>query len=540
MGDDPLLTDPENGDFRPLPGSPAEAYGCQTFPGTLRRALAQTGGPLRSSPPPLLAGDMPARFHQPLRTSAVTAGADESEEADDSEEAAISAASCARASGRLDGRTVWDADTVHVTGDILVPAGAELEILPAVQVLFDGPYALSVQGTLTAVGMPLEPIRFTSRAPELFAVDSTMAGSWRGIRFEQTPATGDSSRLSYCVVEYCKAAGDGSRGAALHLTGFSKLRADNCIFRHNVADYGAVAYCANFAAPTFAGCLMHDNHAFVSGSAVYCVDAYPLIAACTIVDNHVLNPDIFDEAGTIHNHISKSKPVGCILRANSSNYFLDGQILEPKLYYVIHNNIEGGYAGEGNFDLDPIFADNGPHPFALLEGSPCINAGPPDAAPWRLPPLDLAGETRLREGRVDVGAYEWQPVSTVPGAGEEGGGGLAGHGPVILQLAAHPNPSRSRTTLCLVLASTERVDLSIHDANGRRLSTLWRGDLAPGTHHFDWNGTDARGRPLPAGIYWGVADRRTGGSPTAAAGTVDLVAGACGDTPAAIRILRLP
>ena len=429
---------------------------------------------------------------------------------------------------------------MHVTGDVLVPAGAELEILPAVQVLFDGHYALHIQGTLTAVGTPLEPIRFTTAEPELFAVDSTTAGSWRGIRFEQTPATGDSSRLTYCVVEYCKAAGDESRGAALHLTGFSKLRVANCIFRHNVADYGAVAYCANFAAPTFAGCLMHDNHAFVSGSAVYCVDAYPLIAACTIVNNHVLNPDIFDEAGIIHNHLSKSKPVGCILRENTSNYFLGGQILEPKLYYVVYNDIEGGYAGEGNFDLDPLFADGGPHPFALLEGSPCINAGPPDGAPWRLPPLDLAGEARIREGRVDVGAYEWQPVSNAPEPDEEGGNSLAARGATILKLAAHPNPSRTRTTLSLMMASTDRVELTIHDASGRRVSTLWRGELAPGTHRFDWNGADAGGRSVPAGIYWGVVHRVSGkpqGAATAAAGPAPAAWRA---SPVATRILRLP
>lgn len=489
VGEDPLLTDPEQGDFRPLPGSPAETYGCQTFPpiprGPPRHARAASGRGEAVSP------DL-------TRTGPHRVGA-------------------AHVSGRLSGRTVWDADTVHVTADVFVPAGAELEIRPAVHVVFDGHHALRIQGTLTAVGTPLEPIHFSSAEPALFAVDSTTAGSWHGIRFEQTSAAGDSSHLRYCIVEYCKAAGDGSRGAALHLTGFSKLRAENCIFRHHVADYGAVAYCANFAAPTFAGCLMHDNHAFVSGSAVYCLDAYPLLAACTIVDNHVLNPEIFDEAGVIHNHLSKSKPVGCILRENTSNYFLGGQIREPKLYYVIYNNIEGGYAGEGNFDLDPLFADTGTHPFGLQEGSPCIDAGPPEAAPWRLPALDLAGETRVRGGRVDVGAYEWQPVSGVPVTGDEGipGGRRPGNEPTALRLAANPNPGRGRTTLSLSLAAPARVDLSIHDPSGRRVATLWGGDLNAGRHHFPWAGADADGRPAPAGIYWAVARQAPGESPTA-------------------------
>jgi hypothetical protein len=39
-------------------------------------------------------------------------------------------------------------------------------------------------------------------------------------------------------------------------------------------------------------------------------------------------------------------------------------------------DIEGGYSGQGNIDKDPLFEDTG---FLLSSGSPCIDAGDPDA-----------------------------------------------------------------------------------------------------------------------------------------------------------------
>lgn len=409
-----------------------------------------------------------------------------------------------QAGGILGEDTIWDADTVRVIEDVTIPNGSKLSIPSGVAVVFEGHFALHVQGTIRALGRATEPILFTSASPELFSIDSTTAGTWFGLRFDQTAATNDSSRLDYCIIEYCKAAGDGSRGAALSLTGFSKLRVSNCTFRYNVADVGAVAYCANFASPNFVNCLMTDNYAFVSGSAVHCLDAYPGLSNSTIVFNHVLNEEIFDEAGAIHNHLSKSRPVNCIIRDNSSHYFLGGQIREPKLYYTIYNNIEGGHPGEGNFDDDPLFVGDGSHPYALQPDSPCVERGNPQTAGLHLTLFDLAGHSRLYDPRIDVGAYEWVPVAGVPDHPVVDEGQAAGRG--VISFSASPNPCRIQTDLRLDLMTRATVRVWVADASGRRIVSLFDGDLAAGAHTFDWSPqTLARGSHRPiAGVYWGV------------------------------------
>lgn len=65
-----------------------------------------------------------------------------------------------------------------------------------------------------------------------------------------------------------------------------------------------------------------------------------------------------------------------------------------------------------------------------------------------------------------------------------------------------PNPSRGRTTLALQLGSSGSVEASLHDVTGRRLVTIFEGDLDAGRHEIEWDGTDGRGRLLHNGVYF--------------------------------------
>jgi hypothetical protein len=469
VGEDPQLRDPEHGDYRPQPGSPALGYGCQTFPPAA--ALARPDSP---------AG---ARDDGGARRSAAFASA-----------RGASRPSRLPAPPAITTDTLWDADTVAVDGDLLIESGVTLAIAPGVRVEFSGPYKLSVAGRLLAIGTPEERIVFTSARPELFAVDSTATGCWHGLHFEGTPAASGRSCLEFCVLEYAKGAGGGARGGALTVVGFSNLRVADCIFRHNVADYGAALFCSQYAAPVLTGNLMTGNTAFVGGAAVFDMDAYPKLVANTIVGNPVVNPDIFVATGVIHNYIAKALTTGNILWDNPNHYFEPGQIREGKVYYVTFNDIALGHAGEGNFDADPLFADQGADPYALGDGSPCVNAGVADTLGLGLPALDLAGEGRIYWGRADAGAYEWRPVSAVPEASPA----------VRLRLLpVGPNPSRGETRVRFELAAASRVTLTIHDAAGRSIARVFDATLGAGEHEIAWDGRDGRGRATPAGIYYG-------------------------------------
>lgn len=481
IGEDPQLIDPANGDYRPAPGSPAVGYGCQTFPDNRHGARAPGTGPAHAGGPDAHATDRPA---------------------------ALRAERTIEVSGWIEGDTIWDADTVRLVGNVTVAGGVTLTVAAGVRVEASGHYALHLQGTIEAIGTPQAPILLTSADPSNFAIDSTSAGSWFGLRFDHPPATNDSSRLEYCIIEYCKAAGDSSRGAALALSGDVKLRVANCVFRHNVADYGAVVYCDQFAAPQICSSLMWDNHAFVGGSAVFCLDAYPQLINNTIVQNPVRNTDAFYATACIHNHISKARVTNCILWGNSSHYFLGGQIWEGKFYYVTYSNIEGAHPGQGNLDLDPLFVDQGLHPFALTEHSPCVAGGTPETAGLGLPQCDLIGTPRVWLERVDIGAYEWALPAAAPSPSRSGG---------LVRLSApcaRPNPTRGAAELACCLPAAGRLELRIFDTNGRLVRILADEQRQAGLQIIGWDGRGMDGAPLPAGVYSCVL--QSGGQMTAA------------------------
>lgn len=66
-----------------------------------------------------------------------------------------------------------------------------------------------------------------------------------------------------------------------------------------------------------------------------------------------------------------------------------------------------------NMDLPPEFADTANSDFQLTRDSPCINRGGPDTSGLNLPLLDLAGNLRIIEDTVDIGAYEFNLPSDI-------------------------------------------------------------------------------------------------------------------------------
>lgn len=77
--------------------------------------------------------------------------------------------------------------------------------------------------------------------------------------------------------------------------------------------------------------------------------------------------------------------------------------------------------------------------------------------------------------------------------------GAPGVRPVPL---ATPNPFRTSTTFSAHLDTPGRVVLNIFSPEGRQVRSLVNGELAAGTHRVAWDGRDAHGRALPAGVYF--------------------------------------
>jgi len=232
-----------------------------------------------------------------------------------------------------------------------------------------------------------------------------------GIKFQNTPYSNEPSILKYCVIEYSKNVAENGVGAAISCFDFSKLKVDNCIFRNNLADFGGAIGIEFNSNLILNGNVFTENYAFIGGSLIYCTYSYPRLINNTIVENHVLNEDIFFGTGAIHTFQAKPQLYNNIIWDNFDYFFEESPLLFCKPFYVEYNDIESGFSGDGNIDLDPEFVNQAGQDFSLLANSCCIDAGLDELA-WNneLSEFDLFGNQRIYGSSVDMGAIENQWV----------------------------------------------------------------------------------------------------------------------------------
>jgi hypothetical protein len=67
---------------------------------------------------------------------------------------------------------------------------------------------------------------------------------------------------------------------------------------------------------------------------------------------------------------------------------------------------------------------------------------------------------------------------------------------------ARPSLARGRTMIRYQIPTEGHVSLSVYDPSGSLVRTLVSSPMQPGRHSVRWDGTDSRGRELPAGVYF--------------------------------------
>ncbi len=455
IGIDPQLIDPENGDYRVTPGSPSEGYGCQIFP--IERAHSY------KKPNPIIIPYKNIEYNNSIEVS-----------------------------GIIDEHTTWQADTVKVIGDIEIVEQIILTIVAGTKVEFQNFYSIDCKGCIRAIGGDDERILFTSVHPELFVPDSSLTGAWNGIRFHNTSALNEKSIFAYCEFEYSKVFGDSIKGGVLSFYNFSKARVVNCLFTQNVADYGSVIGLDYQSSPEIIDCIFTKNYAFVGGSPIYSAYSYPRLINNTMIDNYVLNEDINYRTGAVQSFISKPQITNNIIRDNVTDYLDPGQLAECKDYYTTFNNIEFGHGGESNIDEDPFFSYSGEYPYSLLQFSPCINAGTPDTTGLFLPLSDFAGNERIYNSRIDIGAFEWQGYAVDPEIPDE------------TPFACYPNPFSNSTALQLSTTTehTEHIEIKIFNIKGQLVRNLPLTSSPLHSIEAMWDGKDEKGKEVCDGIYF--------------------------------------
>jgi len=77
----------------------------------------------------------------------------------------------------------------------------------------------------------------------------------------------------------------------------------------------------------------------------------------------------------------------------------------------------------------------------------------------------------------------------------------SGAPPSRLDVRAYPNPFNPTVSVDIVLTRAARVEAEIYDVRGRKVDTLWSGELAAGTHTLHWTASNDRGSGA-SGIYF--------------------------------------
>ena len=206
----------------------------------------------------------------------------------------------------------------------------------------------------------------------------------------------------------------------------------NCIFIGNSANYydgGGMTTWNSSAAIT--NCIFSGNSATWGGgmrNSTY-GGGSPTVTNCTFSGNSA------DYGGGMYNSNSSPTVTNCIFWGNTAAN--DPQIRNagtssPTVTYC---DVEGGYPGATNIDIDPNFVEpNGLDGIAgteddnlrLLFGSPCIDVGNNSAIPVDTAdldgdgntaepiPFDLDGNARILGNVVDMGAYEGENPTLAP------------------------------------------------------------------------------------------------------------------------------
>lgn len=112
-----------------------------------------------------------------------------------------------------------------------------------------------------------------------------------------------------------------------------------------VASNGSAIYCNN-ASPTIKNCIITDNYANNDGGGIYCIQSSPVI-----INNNIVRNQAGHYGAAICSVDSSPQINGCIIWDNSGPDIIHGPA------DITYSDVQGGYIGLGNIDVDPHFKD---------------------------------------------------------------------------------------------------------------------------------------------------------------------------------------
>ncbi|MFP4522219.1 MAG: right-handed parallel beta-helix repeat-containing protein, partial [Fibrobacterota bacterium] len=451
----------------------------------------------------------------------------------------------------------WDADTVLITSDIYIPSGITLTIPGGTYVISEGRNGIIINGAISAGGYQSDSVFFTasdtSEGWTGFTVKNNALSSdtadfsycvFSHCQLEDdqiyggafTLEPGSKTRIHRSLIRKCVSVYGGaiyadsadliitgctfrkdsaSDGGAIYIENTSDILIENNHFYLNKASSEGGAIFVKAGSPLIRNNIFDSNSAGLHGGGLY-LDSGTDIINCLFTGNSSVGssggalysawnsgPRIINCTFTKNNapsgssillYYSSASIIGCIIWGNtSSDTSLKNISSSPSILYSC---LQDSITGTGNIYSDPLFSDISVEDFSIGENSPCVDGGPSDTSGLRFPEFDLLLNTRIRNDRPDMGAYEYQPPALI---------GTKVDLPLKLELLRnYPNPFNPSTIIPVNIpleSSGKSCHIEIRDVKGRKIRKIFNGVPDPGSHKFIWRGINEKGKAVPGGIY---------------------------------------
>jgi predicted outer membrane repeat protein len=150
--------------------------------------------------------------------------------------------------------------------------------------------------------------------------------------------------------------------------------------------------------------------------------------------------------GAIFNYASNPAVRNCILWGNTAKNGSQIYNTSKSNPVVSYSDVQGGAAGTGNLNSDPLYRDLANGDLHLQSGSPATDKGDNNAVPSGVT-TDLDGGPRIVNGTVDMGAYEGQTQSIAITSVNNATFTVGTSGSFTVTAAGSPTPVLSETGL---------------------------------------------------------------------------------------------
>jgi hypothetical protein len=277
----------------------------------------------------------------------------------------------------------------------------------------------------------------------------------------------------------------------------------NVVFSGNTASIHGGALSNNTSSPSLVN-VAFFGHSAVEGGAIYSVGpGSPSLVNVTFGGNSASN-----YGGAIFNRDGNNPTlVNAILWGNtavSGGNEIWNDLATPHISYSVFpsTGIGGTWTdGGNNVNANPMFVD-APNGNLRLDSfdSPAVDAGSNVAIAGI--GTDLDGNPRVSHDVVDIGAYEFQVLTSVD----------PDRLPRPFQIVSiSPNPFNPSASIHFTLPAATLVEAQIYSVTGARVKVLSRNErFAAGDNRLAWDGRDDRGAPVASGVYFVRIETRLG------------------------------